>query len=609
MVIYLSDKYEKLMDLIKRRGYLWSSFEIYGGIAGFVDYAPLGVMLKNNIINIWRKHYVVNEEFFEIESPTITPYEVLKASGHVDNFTDPIVECKDCLESYRADHIIEESANINTEGLSLQDLEYIIREKNITCPKCGGELGEVKKYNLMFITSIGPGGKRTGYMRPETAQGIFIQFRRLAGFFRNKLPFGVVQIGKSYRNEISPRQGVIRLREFTQAEAEFFVHPKKKDYERFNLVKDEIVPLLPAKNQMDDSLKEDEKIINITLEEGVKKGIIRHETIAHFIGITKRFLMDIGIDPNKLRFRQHLPDEMAHYAIDCWDAEIYTERFGWIECVGIADRTDYDLKAHMNHSGTDMTIFVEYDTPKEVDTYDIELNYKVVGKIFKKDTKLVENKLKELSNEEVERIVNELNNNGKYILKIDDKEFEILPNYLSIKKVKKKITGEKVLPHVIEPSYGIDRITYCLLEHSFCEEKENTDNSNDSNENNNKNNKDKNNKNNKNNNTENIRTYLKLKKEVAPITVGVFPLVNKDGLDKIAMDIKNNLRKNGIIAIYDDSGAIGRRYVRMDEIGTPYCITVDGQTLKDNTITIRYRDTKEQKRIKIDEIVNYIKQG
>jgi glycyl-tRNA synthetase len=571
------DKYEKVMDLAKRRGYLWSSFEIYGGIAGFVDYAPLGTILKNNIIDTWRKHYIINEEFYEIDSPTITPYEVLKASGHVDNFTDPMVECKECLESFRADHIIEENIDIDTEGKTLEELNELIKKHDIRCPKCGSEFGDVKKYNLMFLTSIGPGGKRTGYMRPETAQGIFIQFRRLASFFRNKLPFGVAQIGKSYRNEISPRQGVIRLREFTQAEAEFFVHPKIKNHKRFKDVENDIIPLLPADRQMDETLSSEEKVVNMTLKDAVEKGIIRHETIAYFVAITKRFLMDIGIDINRLRFRQHLPDEMAHYAIDCWDAEIYTDRFGWIECVGIADRTDYDLKAHMNHSGVDLRVFVEYDEPKEIETYDIELNYKVVGKVFKKDMKLVENTLNNMDDSEIEKMVKELNEKGKYILTIEDKEFEILNDYLKINKTKKKISGEKVLPHVIEPSHGIDRITYCLLEHAYNEEED--------------------------------RTYLKLKPEVAPVKVGVFPLVNKQGMPEIAMEIKDKLRKNGIIAEYDDSGAIGRRYMRMDEVGTPFCITVDGQTLEDGTITIRHRDTREQIRIKIDEVVDYIKRN
>ncbi len=570
------DVYEKIMDLVRRRGYLWSSFEIYGGIAGFVDYGPLGCLLKNNIISKFREQYIIKEGFYEIESPTVTPYEVLKASGHVDNFTDPIVECKNCLESFRADHLIEEFADVDTEGKTLKELDELIKKYNVRCPKCGGELGEVKKFNLMFVTSIGPGGKRTGYMRPETAQGIFIQFRRLAQFFRNKLPFGVVQIGKSYRNEISPRQGVIRLREFTQAEIEYFVHPEKKEHEKFDLVKDEVVPLLPAERQMDENLKEDEKVIKISIGEAVEKGIIRHQTIAYFIALTKRFLEAIGIDKDKIRFRQHLPNEMAHYAIDCWDAEIYTERFGWIECVGIADRTDYDLRSHSAHSGVELSIFVELDEEREIETYEINLNYKVVGKIFKKDTKAIEAYINNLSEKEKEEFVKNIENNGKVIINIDGKEFEILKDYVEIKKVKKVIKGEKVIPHVIEPSYGIDRITYCLLEHSYREEEG--------------------------------RVYLDLKPSIAPIKAYVLPLVNKDDMPKIAKEINQMLRESGIIAEYDDSGAIGRRYMRADEIGVPFCITVDGQTLKDKTVTVRERNTREQVRVKIDELVDYLKE-
>jgi len=428
----------------------------------------------------------------------------------------------------------------------------------------------------MFVTFIGPGGKRTGYMRPETAQGIFIQFRRLAQFFRNKLPFGVVQIGKSYRNEISPRQGVIRLREFTQAEIEYFVHPERKEHEKFDLVKDEVVTLLPAERQMDENLKEDEKIIKITIGEAVKKGIIRHQTIAYFIALTKKFLENIGIDKDKIRFRQHLPNEMAHYAIDCWDAEIYTERFGWIECVGIADRTDYDLRSHSAHSGVELSVFVEFDEPKEIETYEINLNYKVVGRIFKKDTKAIEAYINNLDEKALEEFVKTLERDGKITINIDGKEFEILKDYVEIKKVKKVIKGEKVIPHVIEPSYGIDRITYCLLEHSYREEED--------------------------------RVYLDLKPSIAPIKAYVLPLVNREDMPKIAKEIEQMLRENGIIAEYDDSGAIGRRYMRADEIGVPFCITVDGQTLKDRTVTIRERNTREQVRVKIDELVDYLKE-
>jgi glycyl-tRNA synthetase len=225
----------KVMNIAKKRGFLWSSFEIYSGSAGFFDYGPLGAILKSNIIEKWRKYYIVQEGFYEIESPTIMPEEALKASGHVDHFTDPMTECKECMEVYRADHIIEDAIDQEVEGLEDQRLTEILSENQIVCPKCGGHLTHVWSYNLMFQTLIGAKGKKTGYMRPETAQGIFIPFKRLLRFFRGKLPFGVVQIGKAYRNEISPRQGIIRLREFTQAEAEIFVDQLKHIQNLINL--------------------------------------------------------------------------------------------------------------------------------------------------------------------------------------------------------------------------------------------------------------------------------------------------------------------------------------------------------------------------------------
>ncbi|MBA2858988.1 glycyl-tRNA synthetase [Methanococcus maripaludis] len=570
------DKYDKIIDLTKRRGFLWNSFEIYGGIAGFFDYGPLGAILKNNVINTWRKHYIVNEGFYEIDSPTVTPYEVLKASGHVENFTDPLVECKDCLESFRADHIIEENIDVDTEGKTLQELQEMIEKNNIRCPKCGGEFKEVSTFNLMFATSIGPGGKRAAFMRPETAQGIFIQFKRISQFFRNKLPYGAVQIGKAYRNEISPRQGVIRLREFTQAEGEFFIDSRKKEnFEKFESVKDMVLPLLSGKNQENESLSAEEKIVRMSLSDAVKNGIIAHEAIAYYIAVTKKFLMEIGIDESKLRFRQHLPNEMAHYAADCWDAELYTDRYGWIECVGVADRTNYDLLAHMKNSGDDLSVFVELDEDKEVEAYEIELNYKLVGRTFKGDAKVLEESLKELDDKKMEELVEALETEGKYVLKTCKRDFEILKEYLTAKKVKKIVKGEKIIPHVIEPSYGIDRITYCVMEHAFKEDED--------------------------------RTVMGFSNAVSPIKVGVFPLVNKEGMPEIAMDLKNKLRENGLIAEYDDSGAIGRRYMRMDEVGTPFCITIDGETLKDRSVTIRERDSREQFRIPINEVVPYIK--
>jgi glycyl-tRNA synthetase len=556
----------KVMNIAKKRGFLWSSFEIYSGSAGFFDYGPLGAILKSNIIEKWRKYYIIQEGFYEIESPTIMPEEALKASGHVDHFTDPMTECKECMEVYRADHIIEDVIDQEVEGLEDQRLTEILSENQIVCPKCGGHLTHVWSYNLMFQTLIGAKGKKTGYMRPETAQGIFIPFKRLLRFFRGKLPFGVVQIGKAYRNEISPRQGIIRLREFTQAEAEIFVDPSIKTHPKFDKFADDTLTLFSAEQQMNS--RELEKI---NAKKAVEEGIISSEILTYQLCLAARFLSDLGIPSDVIRFRQHLPTEMAHYAIDCWDVEVQTDRFGWIEIIGIADRTDFDLKSHSTHSKEDLSVFIEYDKPKTITKLGVKPDMKKFGPLFKGDAPKILDSLKNLDATVIKKGFDE---EGKFKLEIEGKIYEITPDIISFEELEEIIRGEKVLPHVIEPSYGIDRIIYSVLLHSY---KENED-----------------------------RTYLKLEKEIAPIGVSVFPLVNKDELVETANNIRDELRNHGIIAEYDGSGTIGRRYARADEIGVPFAVTVDHETLENHTVTIRNRDDLKQVRKPIKDIYNIL---
>ncbi len=556
----------KVMNIAKKRGFLWSSFEIYSGSAGFFDYGPLGAILKSNIIEKWRKYYIIREGFYEIESPTIMPEEALKASGHVDHFTDPMTECKDCMEVYRADHIIEDAIDQEVEGLEDQRLTEILSENQIVCPKCGGHLTHVWSYNLMFQTLIGAKGKKTGYMRPETAQGIFIPFKRLLRFFRGKLPFGVVQIGKAYRNEISPRQGIIRLREFTQAEAEIFVDPSIKSHPKFNNFADDILTLFSAENQINKG-----ELEKISAKKAVDDGIISSEILTYQLCLAARFLSDLGIPSDVIRFRQHLPTEMAHYAIDCWDVEIQTDRFGWIEIIGIADRTDFDLKSHSTHSKEDLSVFIEYDEPKTITKLSLKPDMKKFGPLFKGDAPKILDALKNL---DASNIKNAFKEEGIFKLEIDDKVHEINPDIISFEEREEIIRGEKVLPHVIEPSYGIDRIIYSVLLHSYTENED--------------------------------RTYLKLEKQIAPIGVSVFPLVNNDELVENAHKIRDELRNQGIIAEYDGSGTIGRRYARADEIGVPFAVTVDHETLENNTVTIRNRDDLKQIRKPIKNIYNIL---
>ncbi len=354
----MADKYEQVIELAKRRGFLWNSFELYGGTAGFYDYGPLGAMLKRRVEDIWRDIFVINEGYYEIEAPTIGIEDVFIASGHVGGFSDPLTECQKCNEAFRADHLVKDVVD-NPDTLSTDELTDVINKNNVKCPECGGKLGNVYEFNLMFRTSIGPGGKRAGYLRPETAQGMFVDFPRLLKFYRDRLPFGATQIGKAYRNEMSPRQGVIRLREFTQAEAEIFIDPRDKTHPKFGEIGHITLNLYSREGQ---EAGESRKMI---IREAVEKGIIAHEFLGYCLAMTHQFLVRVGVSPEKLRFRQHMKDEMAHYAADCWDAEIQSERFGWVEVVGIADRTDYDLKAHAKQSETELTVYVPYESPKK----------------------------------------------------------------------------------------------------------------------------------------------------------------------------------------------------------------------------------------------------
>ncbi len=543
------DIYDKIMMVAKRRGFIYPSFEIYGGIAGFYDYGQLGSQLKNNVENLWRRFYLLMDNCIEITTPTITLYEVLKASGHVEEFTDLTVDCSKCKRSYKVEDIIEKSLSI----------EQAIKEKKITCPTCGSALHDAHPVNLMFATTIGIGEGRKAFLRPETAQGIFTNFHLLYQYNRKKLPFGVVQIGKGYRNEISPRQGTLRQREFSMAEAEVFFDPKDKTHPYFDTIKDKELYLF-----------DNEKERKMSVTDAIKKKIINNQALGYYMYLTQEFLLTAGVDPKKFRFRKHAADELAHYATECWDAELYSERFGWVECVGIADRSAYDLNAHIVSSSVDMYALRPFEEPKEVMVKKIVPKMNILGPRFSGKA----GKIKE----QLEKI--EITTAKKITMTIDGESIDIPKECYDIVEVKEKQIGEKFIPHVIEPSYGIDRILYFLLEHNYIEGKK----------------------------KEEDYTILKLSPLVAPIKVGIFPLIGDDALVRIAKEIDSTLRNEGIATFYDDSGTIGRRYARMDEVGTPFCITVDHDSLSDNKVTVRNRDTTKQERKKITDISTYIKE-
>ncbi|MBN2881560.1 glycine--tRNA ligase [Candidatus Woesearchaeota archaeon] len=497
---------KNLIAYIQRKSFIWGPEpEIYNGIAGFYTYGPLGKELKNNVENTIRKTFKASE-FWEVECPTVAPAPVWKASGHLDGFTDPVITCSKCNANFRADNLLEEFLRNDKETIKKHEeitgekeleqpvptdkieLLKLIKLHEVKCPSCKTsfcEVQEIKQHNLMMKTTIGLDIE--AYNRPETATTTYLPFPRYLEFFRDKLPFGVFQIGKAYRNEISPRQFVLRSREFTQAEGQLFIfEEQKQDFEKFDDVKSDIMPMWSAKLQ-----EENKEPLNISLEEAFNNKFLKNKAYAWTLNLAYRLFKNLGIPENRIRLRQHCDDEKAFYADDAWDIELKLSSFGWTEVCGVHDRTSYDLNKHSEHSGKNL----------------------------------------QARNEQ----------------------------------------NEKKTPHVLEIAFGTDRPTFALLDifYSYDEEKK--------------------------------QDTLKIPAHIAPVKVSVLPLVKKDGLSETAKEIYSELREI-FECTYDHAGSIGRRYARNDEIGTPFCLTIDYDTLDKEspnfgTVTIRERDTCEQKRI------------
>lgn len=422
------NRMDKLVSLCKRRGYIFQSSEIYGGINACYDYGHLGVELKKNIEAFWWKDMVqMREEIVGLDASIIMHPGVWEASGHVEGFTDPLVDCRKCKNRFRADELEEE-----------------------VCPRCGGELTEARQFNLMFRTHMGAIEDQANeiYLRPETAQGIYVNFLNVINSARLKIPCGIAQVGKAFRNEITPGNFTFRTREFEQMEMQYFVKPGT-DEEWFEYWKDERM----------------------------------------------RWYHQLGLRPEKLRMHEHGPDELAHYARAAFDIE-YEFPFGWKELEGVHNRTDFDLARHIEHSGKDLSYF-------------------------------------------------------------------------------DNTTQEKYVPYIVETSAGLDRTLLTCLVDAYDEEEE--------------------------------RVVLRLSPRIAPIQVGIFPLVKRDGMPEVARKIEEILRPHFNV-FYDEKGAIGRRYRRQDEAGTPYCVTVDSETLEENTVTLRHRDSMDQERLSIDSLVDRIRE-
>ena len=431
---------EKIVSLCKQRGFVYQSSEIYGGFGAVYDYGPLGVELKNNIASYWwREMTQIHENIVGLDSGILMHPKIWEASGHVGEFHDPLVDCKQCKSRYRADELSDDIENEKWD--------------KIKCPKCGttGMMTSPRQFNLMFKTQVGPVEESgsTAYLRPETAQGIYVNYQLVQGSTRMKIPFGIAQIGKAFRNEIIARNFIFRTREFEQMEMQYFVKPGNDN----------------------EAMREwKEKRVNFYTE-------------------------TLGINEKNIRFHEHVEGELAHYAKEAWDIE-YNFPFGWSEIEGIHNRTDFDLERHEEYSGKNLKYFDQ-------------------------------------------------------------------------------VANERYLPYIIETSAGLNRMMLAVLSDAYWED------------------------------TENNRTVMKLHPKIAPIKAVICPLVKKDGLPEKARAIVDILRPHFNI-LFDQQGSIGKRYYRQDEAGTPYGITVDHQTMEDNTVTLRHRDTQKQDRIAIDDILNII---
>jgi glycyl-tRNA synthetase len=481
---------EQISSFCKRKGFIFQSSEIYGGFSGFWDFGPLGVELFNNLKNHWWKHFINDKENMEgIDASIISHPRVWKASGHIDSFGDLMISCSKCKKKFRADHLIDDLLNINVEGMKIEEINKIIEENKIKCPECKNDFNELFDFNLLFKTSVGADESKQSeaYLRGETAQGMFINFKLVAETARQKLPFGIGQIGKCFRNEISPRDFIFRCREFTIAEFEFFIHPEDKKCE---LLEDEHLnvsfKLLDAQTQLEEKKDTKDYTIRKLVEEG--KLDLWH---AYWLAEQYFWLKKVGFNMDNFVVREHTKNELSHYSSGTYDFD-YKYPFGTKELMGNANRGQYDLTQHINES------------KQKLDLYD-------------------------------------------------------------------EATKQKVVPKVIEPTFGMDRIFLATVVDAYNEDKERGN------------------------------IVLKLHPKLSPYKCAVFPLMNKDELLAKSREVFNDL-KTEFPTFFDKSGSIGRRYARQDEIGTFLCVTVDHQTLEDGTVTIRNRDTTEQKRVKITEL-------
>lgn len=583
----LQQKQQRLKTILQENSYILPSYQLYGGYAGFQDYGILGVRLKNNLIQEWRKFFISDQEnVYEIETPNIMTYNMLKASGHVDRFTDFIVN-DDNGNCYRADHLAKnwftehnmKNLADQVDSFDKQKLEfYINKYEMIKGPfdKDSNKNLPVKVLvkNLMF--EVAPANttnstqNKVDFLRPEIAQGIILNFKSCQQFLQKEASFGIAQIGRSYRKEISPRP-FTRMREFWQAEIEYFTDPKNKYHPLYETIKDISIPLLTQEMQ----LQENYNPLKIKIEDALSNGLVNNQLLAYYLGKIYLFVTKIGLKEDKIRLRQHLPSEMAHYATECWDLDALVDG-EWLECIGCADRGSYDLQGHANSTSVSLKSKRILETPITQKVLKIKPDLKKISQRYKELTQKIAKHFNNLSQSEIKEIQQTMQKENESIyIYIDNSVCVLTKDLIKIEEDINKIYYEEYYPHIIEPSFGIDRLIYATLEQNFWSRKE------DSN-----------------------RTVLSLPYFLAPYDVAVFQLSKNEKLNNKVDSIVKLLRDNNFNCYTDNSSVgIGKKYVRCDEIGIKFAITVDFDSLNDEKVTIRDRDKMKQVRIDINDIV------
>jgi len=662
---------EEFEDTCKRRFFFDASFGAPSySTAGLYDLGPVVCRIKANIIDTWRAHFILEENMHEIETTCSTPEDVFKTSGHTERFADVMVKDMVTGECIRIDKYIEEwtdkilsdkaaaakytpeqrkeleQLQITADGMSIPQFQEVIAKWDLKSPK-GNELSEPKDFNMMFKTHIGPEGDRVGYLRPELAQGIILNFKRILEFNGGKMPIAGAAMGPAFRNEIAPRQNLIRVREFFLAEIEHFLDPSDKSHPKIDSVRH--VRLWAWPKQWQEQGKGPQKM---TIDEALKQGYIANETLAYFVARVKMFMNQIGI--RFVRFRQHRSNEMAHYACDCWDAECLTG-WGWIECVGIADRSAYDLECHMEHTKMDFKAYKRYDVPRQEEYLAREFKKGALNKALRADGAATMQYVESLSEEEALALEATLKEKGEADLTVP-KGTETVPvkltrDMVSIERKIRKVDGENYTPGVIEPSFGIGRIIYALLEQSYFVRREGAKTPAEimkaaleaaaaetaaidpeleqqiavqadkvkalksakapkdqidtavallkelkakagvvDKPKADKKKKDK---------QEETRSLFSVPARIACYKVALVPLspsvLRTDWCKALIAQWRTVLvRRNITFKVDESSQSIGKKYARIDEIGVPFVVTIDPDTEKDKQVTLRERDSMDQ---------------